>query len=47
MKLLRRYNAVHGQTIVMVTHDHALADETDRYVVLKDGQLAGGQRERA
>jgi len=46
MKLLRRYNQAHGQTIVMVTHDHALADEADRYVVLKDGQLAGSRREK-
>lgn len=44
IKLLRRYNQDHGQTIVMVTHDAALADATDRYVVLKDGKLVGEQR---
>ena len=41
MKLLRRYNQTHGQTIVMVTHDSALAAQADRYVVLKDGQMVG------
>ena len=39
MKLLHRYNTDHAQTIVMVTHDAALAQETDRYIVLRDGQL--------
>ena len=43
MKLLRRYNQTHGQTIVMVTHDSALADQADRYVVLKDGTMVGKQ----
>ncbi len=47
MKLLRRYNADHDQTIVMVTHDSALAAEADRYVVLRDGQVVGGEREKA
>jgi len=47
MKLLRRYNRTHGQTIVMVTHDSALADETDRYVVLKDGQLVDSRRSKS
>jgi len=43
MKLLHRYNADHGQTIVMVTHDTALARDTDRYIMLRDGQLASKQ----
>ena len=46
MRLLRRYNQTHAQTIVMVTHDGALADEADRYVVLRDGQLVGKQRRK-
>ena len=47
MKLLRRYNANHGQTIVMVTHDSALAGEADRYVALRDGQVVGAEREKS
>ena len=46
MKLLRRYNTDHDQTIVMVTHDSALAAETDRYVALRDGQVVGAEREK-
>ena len=43
MKLLHRYNTDHNQTIVMVTHDTALAVETDRYIMLRDGQLVSRQ----
>jgi len=46
MSLLHRYNDNHDQTIVMVTHDPALADDTDRYVVLRDGQLARRQGDK-
>ena len=39
VRLLRRCNEQEGQTIVMVTHDQALAKEADRYVVLADGVM--------
>jgi putative ABC transport system ATP-binding protein len=32
-----------GKTILMVTHDQALAQRTGRHIVLLDGQVVGGQ----
>jgi putative ABC transport system ATP-binding protein len=31
-----------GKTILMVTHDDALAHRTGRHIVLRDGQIVGG-----
>jgi lipoprotein-releasing system ATP-binding protein len=39
MNLLEKLHQEQGQTIVMVTHDRALAREADRVLVLKDGKL--------
>lgn len=39
MNLLEKLHRDSGQTIVMVTHDRALAREADRVLVLKDGKL--------
>jgi lipoprotein-releasing system ATP-binding protein len=39
MNLLENLHQKHGQTIVMVTHDRALAREADRVLVLQDGKL--------
>jgi putative ABC transport system ATP-binding protein len=39
MSLLERLNAEQGTTIVMVTHDQAKADRTERIFRLFDGQL--------
>jgi ABC-type lipoprotein export system ATPase subunit len=39
MDLLEKLHRDQGQTIVMVTHDRALAREADRVLVLKNGQL--------
>jgi predicted ABC-type transport system involved in lysophospholipase L1 biosynthesis ATPase subunit len=39
MDLLEALHRDKGQTIVMVTHDRALAREADRVLVLKNGQL--------
>jgi lipoprotein-releasing system ATP-binding protein len=39
MDLIEALHRDHGQTIVMVTHDRALAREADRVLVLKDGKL--------
>ena len=39
MNLLDKLHKDSGQTIVMVTHDRALAREADRVLVLKDGKL--------
>jgi len=39
MDLLRQCNKRDGQTIVMVTHDMSLAEQTDRVLWLRDGRL--------
>ena len=39
MAVLEKLHAESGQTIVMVTHDRALARTADRVLVLKDGKL--------
>ena len=39
MDVLRQFNRKQGQTIVMVTHDMSLAEQTDRVLVLRDGRL--------
>jgi len=39
MKLLKQLNDDTGQTIVMVTHDQALAAVADRVLRLQDGRL--------
>jgi lipoprotein-releasing system ATP-binding protein len=39
MNLLENLHQKHGQTIIMVTHDRALAREADRVLVLKSGRL--------
>lgn len=46
LDLVRRLVAEHGQTVVMVTHDPAVAARADRVVFMRDGQItdehAGG-----
>ena len=41
---LREQNRAHGQTIVLVTHDQALAAQADRTVVLVDGKIVKDER---
>jgi lipoprotein-releasing system ATP-binding protein len=39
MSVLEKLHRDHGQTVVMVTHDRALARTADRVLVLKEGRL--------
>jgi len=39
MLLLRRLNQTKGTTFVVVTHDHAVARQTNRVVVMQDGKI--------
>ena len=41
LRILRELNEEEGHTIVMVTHDPAVAAAADRVVFLRDGKLAG------
>jgi lipoprotein-releasing system ATP-binding protein len=41
MKILRTLNQQRNLTIVMVTHDHLLARQTDRIVRLVEGRVEG------
>jgi lipoprotein-releasing system ATP-binding protein len=41
MDVLERLHRERGQTVLMVTHDRALAREADRVLLLKDGRLQG------
>jgi putative ABC transport system ATP-binding protein len=42
MDLLFALRARHGSTLVLVTHDPALAERCDRQVRLADGRIADG-----
>ena len=45
---MRQVNLVHGTTILIVTCNHALADQCDRIVELVDGRILNDRRlERA
>jgi len=37
----------HGQTVVLVTHDHAVADRADRIVSMRDGRIETDSMARA
>ena len=39
MNLLKLYNKKYKQTIIMVTHDDALANMCDRIITMKDGRI--------
>jgi putative ABC transport system ATP-binding protein len=39
MDVLKEFNTVRGQTILMVTHDSSLAAQADRILKLKDGRM--------
>jgi lipoprotein-releasing system ATP-binding protein len=42
--LLRQVNLTHGTTVLIVTHNHALATQCDRIVELVDGRIVGDRR---
>jgi ABC-type dipeptide/oligopeptide/nickel transport system ATPase component len=40
MALIRRLNREKGTTLLVVTHDPAVARQTDRVIVMEDGKIA-------
>jgi len=47
MSLLRALNADHGATIVVITHDTAIAAAARRHIELRDGRVVADGRPRA
>jgi predicted ABC-type transport system involved in lysophospholipase L1 biosynthesis ATPase subunit len=43
--LLRRLHRERGSTLVLVTHDRALAVSADRVITLRDGRVVGDTAE--
>jgi len=44
MLLLRQLNQTKGTTFVVVTHDHAVARQTNRVVIMQDGKIVREDR---
>ena len=44
--LMRRVNTDQGMTVLVVTHNHALADQCDRIVEIVDGRITSDRRLR-
>ncbi|MEG0614835.1 MAG: ABC transporter ATP-binding protein, partial [Oscillospiraceae bacterium] len=43
MDLFHKLNKSQGKTIILITHNRELADETDRIITMKDGRIEGGE----
>lgn len=44
MDIFHRLNREEGKTIILITHSKELAEETERIVTLKDGEIIGERR---
>ena len=44
MDLFHRLNREQGKTIVLITHSPELAEETERIVTIKDGNILGERK---
>ena len=47
MDLFHKLNRENGITIVLITHSNELAEETQRIVTLKDGEIIGERKGEA
>jgi putative ABC transport system ATP-binding protein len=46
LRLLRELSALHGQTVVLITHERELAESAPRVIELSDGRIVGDHRGR-
>ena len=44
MDIFHRLHREKGKTIVLITHSMELAEETERIVTIRDGQITGEKR---
>lgn len=44
MDIFQKLNREQGKTIVLITHSQELAEETQRIVILKDGEIVSERR---
>ncbi|MEG2419098.1 MAG: ABC transporter ATP-binding protein, partial [Eubacterium sp.] len=44
MDLFHRLHQEQGKTIILITHNDELAEETERIITLRDGQITGNRR---
>ena len=44
MDIFHQLNRDQGKTIVLITHSNELAEETERIITLKDGEIIGERR---
>ncbi len=46
MDIFHRLNREEGKTIVLITHSAELAEQTDRIITIRDGEITGERRKR-
>ena len=46
VSLLKDFNRILGQTILLVTHDEGAALEADRMIMIEDGVIVGDEKRR-
>lgn len=44
MDIFHRLNEEEGKTIILITHSEELAEETQRILTIKDGEITGERR---